>query len=187
MTESKHGKATGADQANQDTESEMEEQELEGFEILEALVRLDLEAGLAYDAAADLAGDEETAKQLRSFRDDHFRHVDDLNPFLEQEGAKPLDRNAAPPPLLPWLARLAGPLGESTMVLTLVNNEQLTNLTYEAALAYDWDEGVEEVLERNRGDEDRHLTWLSEQESRMEEQQDEAGEEEPEPPEAPGR
>jgi rubrerythrin len=137
------------------------EVQLTPLEMLAALARMDLEAALAYDAAAELAGDRDLAAQLGSFARDHRRHVDDLNHVLEAQGAAAVSAGDRPP-LLAGLVQLAGPLGADVLVTALLCNEQLTNLSYDGALAYEWEGELEAVLRRGQKDEERHLFWLSE-------------------------
>ncbi|BDG02210.1 ferritin-like domain-containing protein [Anaeromyxobacter oryzae] len=147
---------------NDRQEEGQEEPLLSDVEVLASLARLDLEAALAYEAAAEVAEDGELAAQLRRFGEDHRRHVDGLASVLEREGAAelaPSEDTVAP--MLAGLARLAAPLGPESLVLAILADEQLTNLSYEDALAYDWDEDEEQLLEGFRADEERHMRWLS--------------------------
>ncbi len=130
-------------------------------ELIATLARLDLEAALAYDAAADLCGDPELSRQLTRFAHDHRRHVEELNRVLAREG----EPEPAPPEggaaVLAGIVKVAGPLGPDVIVVALLGNEQLTNLSYDAALAYEWDGEDEALLERFVADERRHLAWLA--------------------------
>lgn len=136
--------------------------DLAPVEVLAALARLDLESAVAYESAAELEPEAAIADQLRGFAHDHRRHVDALNRLVEAEGgvaiAEPSDPELG---VLAGLARIAAPLGPGPLALTLLANEQLTNLSYEDALAYEWDIETEPLLERFRGDEERHMRWLS--------------------------
>ena len=152
------------------------EVELAPAEMLLALARLDAEAAAAYLAAADALEAEELAGPLREFAGDHQRHVAELAPLLEELGVEGPEASIREAPLLlPVLARMAGPLGAHAIVLALLNNEQLTNLSYEDALAYEWgDDDTEQLLERNRADEQRHFEWLAarhEESGRLDEDQ----------------
>jgi rubrerythrin len=130
-------------------------------ELLGTLARLDLEAALAYDAAAELSDDPSVRRQLGGFAGDHRRHVAELNRRLEAAGEPAVTTLTAGAPVLASLLRLAGPLGPDVIVVALLGNEQLTNLSYDAALAYEWDDETEAVLERFAADEQRHLAWLA--------------------------
>ncbi len=138
------------------------EVEIAAVELVASLAGLDLEAALAHEAAADLCADEDLERHLREFAEDHRVHVDALNEALEAEG-EPAAAPAAPPggPVFAGLVRISGPLGDEVIVVTLLGDEQLTNLGYDAALAYEWDRDVETMLRRFQEDEERHIAWLA--------------------------
>ncbi len=131
-------------------------------ELLTTLARLDLEAALAYDEAAEMTTDEIVRTQLEEFAEEHRRHFDVLNALLEREGEVSVAPPAAGAPVLGGIMQLAGPLGADVIVVALLGNEQLTNLGCDAALAYEWDDETEAMLERFAADEQRHLAWLAE-------------------------
>ncbi len=138
-------------------------------ELISALARLDLEAALAYEAAAGIApGDGDLVTSLLAFARDHRAHLEALNETLEAEGESPLGPDAAPSgPVLAGLVGLTAPLGADVVVVTLLGNEQLTNLAYDAALSYDWDEDTGAMLRRFQQDEERHVAWLAEKHERL--------------------
>ena len=150
--------------ANEDVEGA----ELEEVEVLSALAHLDLEAALAYEVAAEAADLPDMQAQLRRFATDHTRHVEDLNGFLRERGGTPIDLKAfSGSRVLAPLSRMAKPLGPIAQVMMLLGNEQLTNLSYAAALDLEWDDRARKVLERNAGDEQRHLAWLSDKQDEL--------------------
>jgi rubrerythrin len=142
-----------------DSPEDREEVAIAAVDLVTALARLDLEAALAYDAAAGLCDDGELADRLREFAKDHRVHLEALNEALEAEGEPAV---AAPEtPVLAGLVQVTGPLGDEVIVVTLLGNEQLTNLSYDAALSYEWDQDTEAMLRRFQQDEERHIAWLA--------------------------
>jgi rubrerythrin len=141
--------------------------EIPAVELISALARLDLEAALAYEAAAGMSeADADLAQNLRAFARDHRAHLEALNETLESEGEEPV----GPAPggaVLTGLLGLTGPLGADVVVVTLLGNEQLTNLAYDAALSYDWDDETSAMLHRFQQDEERHVAWLAEKHERL--------------------
>jgi rubrerythrin len=141
--------------------------EISPAELLTSLARLDLEAALAYETAAELSAERDVARQLGAFAKDHRRHVDALNRILAREDEPTVSAGGGAVPVLPGIMKLAGPLGPEVIVVALLGNEQLTNLSYDGALAYQWDEDVETLLQGFAADEQRHLGWLVERHDRV--------------------
>jgi hypothetical protein len=143
--------------------------EIPAVELISALARLDLEAALAYDAGAGMAGeDADLAQNLRAFARDHRTHLEALNETLESEGEGAIGPDVgASGAVLVGLLGLTGPLGPDVIVVTLLGNEQLTNLAYDAALSYDWDDETGAMLRRFQQDEERHVAWLAEKHERL--------------------
>jgi competence ComEA-like helix-hairpin-helix protein len=154
-----------------ETELEWDEVEvdMDEVEVLTTLARLDLEAALAYEAGAEAATElQDIRRHLLRFQEEHLRHVADLNRLLRARGGTPLEpQQGGDGSLLQRLARLSIPFGPVGLVLTLLNNEQMTNATYELALEFEWDEEALEVLTRNAIDEQRHLFWLAQTEDEL--------------------
>jgi rubrerythrin len=145
-----------------------ENDEIPAVELISALARLDLEAALAYDAAAGMAAqDAELVQNLRAFARDHRSHLEALNETLESEGESPIGPDAGTGGVFAGLLGLTGPLGPDVVVVTLLGNEQLTNLAYDAALSYDWDDETGAMLRRFQQDEERHVAWLAEKHERL--------------------
>jgi rubrerythrin len=145
-----------------------DEEEIAAVELISALARLDLESALAYEAAAGLAAaDAELEGSLRAFARDHRSHLEALNETLEAEGEQPVGPDAGVRGVLAGLLGLTGPLGADVVVVTLLGNEQLTNLAYDAALSYDWDTETGAMLRRFQEDEERHVAWLAEKHERL--------------------
>jgi rubrerythrin len=143
------------------------EVEIAAVELVAALARLDLEAALAYDAAARACEDEELGRRLREFASEHRGHVEALNETLEAEGVPPVTSDVPAGPVLAGLMRLTGPLGDEVIVVTLLGDEQLTNLSYDAALSYEWDADTEAMMREFQADEERHMAWLAEAHDRI--------------------
>jgi rubrerythrin len=142
--------------------------EIPAVELISALARLDLEAAMAFEAAATLAApDVELAQNLRGFARDHRSHLEALNETLESEGEEGVRPDGNAGGVLAGLLGLTGPLGPDVVVVTLLGNEQLTNLAYDAALSYDWDAETGAMLRRFQQDEERHVAWLAEKHERL--------------------
>jgi rubrerythrin len=131
----------------------------EEIEALTTLAMLDVDAAAAYQAASAASDDEAIRAALDGFRADHLRHVAELDRLIQRRGGAPVSAAGAPP-LLPRLASLAGRVGPDAALLALLANEELTNASYDIAMALAVDPETRAVLERNYGDEQRHLEWI---------------------------
>lgn len=137
-------------------------------ELISALARLDLEAALAYEAAASADGvTDELASTLREFSRDHRAHLEALNETLESEGEAPIGPGAPTEGTLAGLLRITAPLGREIVIVTVLGAEQLTNLAYDAALSYDWDDETGAMLRRFQEHEERHVSWLAAEHGRL--------------------
>ena len=150
-------------------DADRDRDEIPAVELISALARLDLEAALAFEAAAGMAHEDvDLAQNLRAFAGDHRAHLEALNETLESEGEGAVGPEAgASRAVLVGLLGLTGPLGPDVVVVTLLGNEQLTNLAYDAALSYDWDADTGAMLRRFQQDEERHVAWLAEKHERL--------------------
>jgi hypothetical protein len=144
-------------------------EEIPAVELISALAHLDLEAAVAYETAAAMAhGDADLHDNLKAFARDHRAHLEALNETLEAEGEDAVGpETGASGGVLAGLLGLTGPLGPDVVVVTLLGNEQLTNLAYDAALSYDWDDETGAMLRHFQQDEERHVAWLAEKHERL--------------------
>ncbi len=157
-----------------DIDEELEEDEDVDVEddsdlnLLIALAELDAEAAEAYRIAAEYTDQVHFRTKLEEFRADHLRHVKNFNRLLTEAGAPEvsteLDEESS---AVTMLAASMGTMGVRASVLAMIANEQLTNATYRAATELPFEEDVARVLEEHLADEQRHLEWLSEQETRV--------------------
>jgi hypothetical protein len=128
---------------------------------LAELVRLDVDAVLAYDRAIAALGDGGVSRTLASFKLDHQRHVLDLSAALLALGVEP---PAAQPDLkgsiLGGVTAVRARLGTAQALAAMRTNEQLTTSSYARALAKPFPEHLLEIVRRGDADERRHLAWI---------------------------
>lgn len=131
---------------------------------LKELIELDYDAVEAYDAAIKRLECEEYKKNLRSFREDHQRHISELSALLQKKQITP----PTEPSAKQWLAKgkvvLANLIGDNTILLAMKTNEDDTNKAYENILNHNgrWEESVE-ILDKGLADEQRHRSWIEQQ------------------------
>jgi competence protein ComEA len=134
------------------------------IEAVYAMVKLDHEAALSYETAAELVSDDPVREKLLAFAGDHHRHVRDLTAIIQARGGEmpQLDGDDVNSVFVGFASALGG-LGDREALLALTGTEEYTNTTYMTALDLVTDREIRAVLERNFGDEQRHLAWLVEQ------------------------
>ena len=150
-------------------ESQAESQEKQQ-RALTALAQMDLEAAEAYRIAADSFADRDVTEQLNSFREDHLKHVDNLERLITAMGGDELDREGTEESVLASLAAAASEMGPGPSLRAMIGNERLTNSTYESILTLEWEKEIKQVLQRNLQDEKRHLRWLEQNRDRFAEE-----------------
>lgn len=146
-------------------ESELDEEDLDPeIEALLSFAQMDSEAAAAYEIAAESMTEARVAQLLRSFAEDHRRHVTDIRELIKGLGAE--IELAAPDPETSTFATMAatvGQLGMSAGLRTLIASEQFTNSSYETALELIAEPQAREVIERNFRDEQRHIQALTQE------------------------
>jgi rubrerythrin len=154
--------AVEAESELDDEESELEEEDLDPeIEALLSFAQMDSEAAAAYDIAAESMSEARVAQLLRSFAEDHRRHVADIRKLIQGLGTE--IELASPDPETSTFATMAatvGQLGMSAGLRTLIASEQFTNSSYETALELIAEPEARAVVERNFRDEQRHIQAL---------------------------
>jgi uncharacterized protein (TIGR02284 family) len=132
------------------------------IKLLRDLVELDYDAIEAYEAAIERLDDPIFTAQLKSFCEDHRRHVADLNPVIQDLGGEPVLEGDFKRILTKGKVILGGLVGDKAILSAMKTNEDDTNAAYERAV-----QNVESVsgfvvsiLTRNLGDERRHRAYL---------------------------
>jgi hypothetical protein len=128
---------------------------------LRSLAQLDVDAVGAYDAAISRVMEPLVRERLNDFRVDHVRHVQDLNAFIQRFGGEPVELK---PDLkgvaMKGMTAVTSMMGTEAALVAMLGNEEFTNRAYELALQFDWSDEVRTLIQKNREDEYRHLTWI---------------------------
>jgi rubrerythrin len=126
-----------------------------------SLVHLDIDAIHAYQLAIKEIDVQEVKDNLIKFKQDHQRHLDDLAPFIRSLGGEP---PAFKPDFKGYFIKgftaLRSLTGTEGALKAMRSNEQLTNKTYEDALTWQMPDEIRSVIQKNRDDERRHLTYI---------------------------
>lgn len=127
--------------------------------MLEHLMALDFDAIKAYEAAIERLDSARYQAQLASFRADHERHVQELEPIIRAMGGKPPRGSDFKGLLTKGKVVLADMRGDEAILKAMKSNEDDTNTAYERALAHAPVE-ARDVLQRGLEDERRHRSWI---------------------------
>ena len=132
---------------------------------LEHLIRIDLDAVRAYTQAIDNVPSEEVRDMLSSFRADHERHVEEVSAALRERGGEPPQTAHLAGFALAGFTGVVSGMGVAGALMVMQSNEVVTNQAYELALGHgNLTPELRSLLERNLGDEQRHLyairRWL---------------------------
>ena len=130
---------------------------------LRSLAQMDVDAVGAYDAAIARVREPLVREKLNEFRVDHVRHVQDLNAFIQRFGGEPVElrpdfRGAA----MKGLTAMSSMMGTEAALLAMLGNEEFSNRAYDLAVQFEWSAEVRGLIQKNRQDEERHITWIRE-------------------------
>lgn len=130
-------------------------------EKLRSLAQMDVDAVGAYDAAIARVKEPLVRERLSGFRVDHVRHVQDLNAFIHRFGGEPVElRPDLKGAAMKGLTAMTSMMGTEAALVAMLGNEEFTNRSYELALGFEWSPEVRTLIEKNRRDEERHITWI---------------------------
>lgn len=132
------------------------------IEKLSKLAQLDVDAINAYEIAIEKIDIQEIKKNLTQFKGDHKQHVKDLNDAIAELGGEKvkneIDLKGA---LIGGMTALRSAFGNEGALKAMRSNEEVTNKTYDDALA---EKGmpvhIRELVSKNRDDERKHLAYI---------------------------
>lgn len=129
------------------------------LEMLQDLIKLDLAAAEAYQAAIDRLENAGYRQQLESFKRDHERHVEDLSPIVREMGGEVPDSAGAKEMLTEGKVALSSLGGDDSILKAMKSNENDTNIAYER-VAEKAPPEARAIVERGLADERRHCEWI---------------------------
>ncbi|QRN96770.1 ferritin-like domain-containing protein [Archangium violaceum] len=127
---------------------------------LNELIALDFDAVGAYEAAINRIDVESLRMSLRTFQQDHERHIRDLSRVVLTLGGTPTKRPDLKGFILKGFTAVTSMMGNEAALQAMRGNEELTNRTYRAALEVEWGDEARAIIERNYSDEQRHLAFI---------------------------
>lgn len=131
-------------------------------DLIRELAELDYDAVEAYEVAIRRLDNTDYIEQLISFKNDHERHIQELNALLKSHKYEEVKG----PSSKQWLTKgkvvISDMVGNDKAILkAMITNEMDTNKAYERANRHDskWKESVS-VLQKALADEKRHKSWM---------------------------
>ncbi|WP_437680776.1 PA2169 family four-helix-bundle protein [Sorangium sp. So ce131] len=135
------------------------------IEVLNDLIQLDRDAIASYEQAIKACEHVQTREMLARFRDDHARHVVDLSAHVAALGGVAAQDRDLKGKIIEGFTAITS-VGDHSALLAMRGNEELSNRYYEAALNEALTTEARDIVERNYGDEQRHLAWIKDALSR---------------------
>ncbi len=130
---------------------------------LNDLLQLDYDAVQAYRLAISLLSNPEYKAQLRDFRADHERHIDELSRLVANHGGVPVEMPHLPTGLFKLAVQAAGRAGgDRGVLLAFKANERQVRDKYRRAAESRQPPEVAVILSRAAGDESLHYSWVLE-------------------------
>jgi uncharacterized protein (TIGR02284 family) len=128
---------------------------------LNSLIKVDVDASRAYGHAIEEIDAQDVRQQFTKYRSDHDRHITDLSHMVRELGGKPTE--IAPDIkgyLLEGFTAIRSKIGTHGSLNAMLTNEKLTNKMYKDAMSWDLSQEAKSLIERNYGDEQRHLHYI---------------------------
>jgi len=128
---------------------------------LKELVELDYDAIEAYKASINRITNESYKTQLEKFKNDHERHIKDLNEILAKKGEKTVEGPSAKQWLTKGKVVLANLMGDEAILQAMLTNEEDTNQAYERLNNHKekWGTALGS-LQAGLQDEKHHKKWI---------------------------
>ncbi len=135
--------------------------------MLNDLLALDHDALQAYDVAIGALLDPTYVEQVRAFRADHERHIQELVPLIREKGGIPIEMPHMPTGLFKLAVQKAGAAagGDRAVLLAFKANERQGRDDYRRAadkMVPQGEERLGDILRRAAADESRHYQWVLE-------------------------
>ncbi len=131
-------------------------------DVVKELIEIDYDAVEAYEVAIERLKRSEYKQQLECFKEDHQRHIKELNHLLNIHNEK----NITGPSGKQWLTKgkvmLSNLVGDDfTILQAMHSNEEDTNVAYERANKHEgkWSDGMS-IIEKALEDERNHKRWI---------------------------
>jgi uncharacterized protein (TIGR02284 family) len=131
------------------------------IDMLNDLIQLDYDAIQAYEAAIPRIDNSDHQAQLAAFKDDHDRHVRELDHVIRELGRKPVNGSAISQVMTAGKIAFADMIGDKTVLRALKTEVNGATKAYERAAARrDLPPKAVPVIQAALDDERRHHDWI---------------------------
>lgn len=128
---------------------------------LKSLIQLDFDAIQAYEQAIDHIESNVIARKLEEFKMDHEHHINDLSAALRQHGEVPPERSRDTKGfIIEGMTAVMSVTGTKGALMAMKSNEKTINKKYDQALDMHMSDDLRMIVEKNREDERRHLSYI---------------------------
>ncbi|MGF1605079.1 MAG: DUF892 family protein [Rhodothalassiaceae bacterium] len=142
--------------------------ETDYVEALNSALLLEYNALEAYDVAIERLDHEELVTQMRRFREDHIRHIEDLTSIVRGHGHEPHKSTGAKSMITAGKVALADLAGDKAILRAMKTNEDDTVTAYERLLGHERSlPEAAEAVRRGHEDELRHRAWMEDAAARL--------------------
>lgn len=130
---------------------------------LNDLLQLDHDAIGSYEIAIEKLENRDHASQISGFKQDHKRHIQNLNEAIAALGGTPENEPHTTAPLKQALQSLGAAAGDTGVLMAFRTNEMQVRNKYDsyASKAMFWPSDLKRVVDRNALDEERHYRWVA--------------------------
>ena len=136
---------------------------LEGKQLishLNDLLQLEHDATRAYELCIQYLDEKDIRLKLLEFHGDHQRHLHELTRFVIEADGTPKERPDLKGPFLAGMTAAMSTLGAKNAIRVMIQNENVTNRAYDAAVEDEYPPALAKEIRRFRDDERRHRSWL---------------------------
>jgi uncharacterized protein (TIGR02284 family) len=128
------------------------------------LIQVDIDALAAYKQALSAIDDSAIHKKMKSFADDHARHIKELSKWVKDAGGTPPENTKDIKGfLIQGFTAIAGKIGLKSVLTAMQQNEKLTNKAYKNAKGWKGSSELKELVSNGYDDEVKHMEFLDEQ------------------------
>ena len=138
----------------------MQDEQKKMIEHLNDLIALDRDAVEAYQVAIQRMSIPALRDALIKFQGDHKLHITELSTMVRKYGGVPRTKTDVKGFFIKGFTAITSAMGDEAALKAMQGNETLTTSTYQKALGNPFPPDVMALVQKNFGDEQRHLAFI---------------------------